>query len=161
MKRLLGSLGCLLLSLTACVDLGPDRACTLIGSMGGVRVVVVKEIAPDLDRLQLKVCWAGNCHQHPVDLRPGPNSINEECQGSRPADTCSASDIPDGTSVGFVKISDLPEGPITISASGVRDGRQVKWAATTVMTDVDYPNGPNCGAGARQAGLTVAAEGLR
>lgn len=161
MKRTLGSLGCALLVLVGCANLGIERACTSIGSLGGVGVVVVQEIAPDVDNLRLKVCWAGDCRQLPVDLRPGSISVDEGCQGSGPDAACSATAVPDGTSTGFVEIADLPEGPITVSASGVHDGHQVHWAATTVVTELTYPNGPDCGAGARQAVVTVAAEGLR
>jgi hypothetical protein len=156
-----GLVAAALLCLTSCGGSGPDRACTLIGSLAGVRVSVVKELAPKVRSVRLTVCWSGSCQEHPVDLQPGSVTVDQGCSGSGPDAACSATAVPDGTSVGFVEITDLPDGPITVSATGVRAGKTVGWPEVTVPTVLTEPNGPGCGGGARQAAVTVSAEGLR
>jgi len=66
-----------------------------------------------------------------------------------------------GTGVGFVEIAELPDGPITVRATAVRAQKSVRWPEITVPTELTQPNGPDCGGGARQAEVTITAQGLR
>lgn len=161
MRRALGLAASALFLLTSCAGPGPERACTLIASLGGVQVSVVKELAPKVRSVRLTVCWSGSCQEHPVDLQPGSVTVDQGCSGSTPDAACSATAVPDGTTVGFVEITDLPDGPITVRATGVRAGKTVRWSEITVPTELTEPNGPGCGGGARQAAVTVSADGLR
>jgi hypothetical protein len=151
----------LMIALSSCAVLVPQHACTAIGSVPGVGVTVAEDVSSQLSGVRLSVCWSGRCRQYPVDLRPGATPVGQGCEGSSPDAVCSATVVPDGTLVGFVQIADLPEGPLTVSGSGVRAGRKVRWSELNVQARPSFPNGPDCGAGAPQASVTLRATGLR
>lgn len=148
------------LLLTSCGTFVPERACTLIGTVPGVQLVVAKDIAAQVSGVRLKVCWAARCQERTVDLRPGSVSGDQGCDSASPGAVCSASASPDQTLTGFVQIADLPDGAVTVSATGLRERRWTRWQAVTVATRRSYPNGPDCGAGAPAASVRLDATGL-
>ncbi len=145
--------------LTGCTA-GP-RACTAIGSAPGVSVTVDATAAEDVSGLELTVCWEDVCRDAPVELSPGSDSVDQGCDSDGPDAPCSASAVPNGTLVGFASVEGLPAEPIKIRAVLIKDGKERQLPEATVMAAATYPNGPDCGAGANQAKITIGSNGIR
>ena len=143
-----------------------ERSCTMIGSVSGVAVTVDQTMAADLDRLSLRVCWLPDstrptCRNTVVELTPGFDSVDQGCAPGGPDAVCSATATPDGTSVGFVELGDLPSGPITVSGTATTAGQRRPLAPVALTASPTYPNGPDCGVGGTQATVTLGSDRLR
>ena len=106
--------GAVLLLASACS--APRRAsvCTEIGASPGVGVTVEQASAAGVTALSLRVCWAGDCTDHAVELSPGSDTVDQGCEGDEPDAACSATVVPNGTLVGFVEVPGLPVGEVQI-----------------------------------------------
>jgi hypothetical protein len=145
--------------LTGCTA-GP-QPCTAIGSAPGVTVTVDAAAADDVTGLELTICWEDSCRDAPVELRPGSDSVDQGCDSDGPDAACSATAVPNGTLVGFADVEGLPAGPIKVRAVMIKNGAERQLPEVTVMAAVTYPNGPDCGAGANQAKITIGTKGVR
>jgi hypothetical protein len=122
---------------------------------------VLAPYAAQVDDVRLEVCWAGQCQEREVELAPGSDTVDQGCSGPDPDDTCSATAVPNATKVGFVEVTGLPAGPITIAGTLTVDGRRVKLAEVSRTAETTYPNGPQCGAGGNQAAIEIDQSGIR
>jgi hypothetical protein len=152
------AVACLLL-LTGCST--PTLACTEIGSVSGVSVTVLAPYAAKVDGVRLEVCWAGQCQERDVELAPGNDPVDQGCSGPDPEDVCSATAVPNGSKVGFVELTGLPAGPMTVAATLTVNGRRVPVAEVTRTAETTYPNGPQCPAGGNQAAIQIDHTGIR
>ena len=135
-------------------------ACTEIGAPSGVNVTVEKEVAKQVRSVILTICHQGDCQDHPVQLIPGSDSVDQGCTGSGPDAACSATAAPNGSKVGFVQV-ELPSAKLKVSAMVIRTGTPHKLSPIEVEAKTTYPNGPNCPAGGNQTKITIGPEGLR
>jgi hypothetical protein len=135
-------------------------ACTEIGAPSGVNVTVEKEIAEQVRSVVLTICDAGDCQDHPVELIPGSDSVDQGCTGPGSDAACSATAVPNGSKVGFLQ-AELQAAKLEISALVVRTGKPQKLSPIEVEAKATFPNGPNCPAGGNQTKITIGAEGLR
>jgi hypothetical protein len=135
-------------------------ACTEIGAPSGLNVTVDREIAEQVRSVMLTVCHAGDCQDHPVELIPGSDSVDQGCTGRGPDAACSATAVPNGSKLGFVQVA-LPPAKLKISALVIRTGKPQKLGPIEVGAKATYPNGPNCPAGGNQTKITIGPEGLR
>jgi hypothetical protein len=149
----------LLLLLAGCS--APTEACTEIGSVSGIAVTVLAPYAAQVDGVRLEVCWAGQCQEREVQLAPGSDTADQGCSGTDPEDTCSATAVPNDTKVGFVEMTGLPAGAITIAGTLTVDGRRVQLAEVSQTAETTYPNGPRCGPGGNQAAIEIDQSGIR
>ncbi len=154
-----GAAAVLTVLVAGCTPIGP--VCTEIGAPSGVAVTVESSIANGLGDLRLRVCVADACTDHRVELQPGSVTVGETCAGTDPSSVCSASAAPDGTSVGFVDIADLPAAALAISGSYRRAGATTSIPSTTVTAAPTHPNGPACPAGGNQVAVRLSPTGLR
>ncbi|MBO2460664.1 hypothetical protein [Actinomadura violacea] len=150
-------LGLALLALTACGFGSDERDCTLIGSGSGVNVDIA---APDASRVasaSVRVCWDRTCRTARLALRPSTTTVPQGCDGEAPDAACAASASPDGGRNGFARVADLPESPVQVTLT-LRDqhGRALLDQGVRLTPKATYPNGPHCGRGGTQAGVTVA-----
>ncbi|WP_152361423.1 hypothetical protein [Microlunatus speluncae] len=162
MTGIRGAFGTIILAivvLTGCAA-GP-RACTAIGSAPGVSVTVDATAAGDVTGLELTVCWEDVCRDAEVQLSPGSDSVDQGCDSDGPDAPCSATAVPNDTLVGFANVEGLPAGPVKIRAVMIKAATEQKLPEATVMAAVTYPNGPDCGAGANQAKITIGPDGIR
>jgi hypothetical protein len=135
-------------------------ACTAIGAPSGVNVTVENEIAGQVRKVTLTICHADDCQDHPVDLIPGSDSVDQGCTGTGPDAACSATAVPNGSKVGFVQ-AELPVGTLKISATVIRAGKPQRLGPIDVEAKATYPNGPSCPAGGNQTKITIGPQGLR
>ena len=135
-------------------------ACTEIGAPSGVNVTVEKEIAEQVRSVVLTICDAGDCQDHPVELIPGSDSVDQGCTGRGPDAVCSATALPNGSKLGFVQVA-LPPAKLKISAMVIRLGKPQELSPIEVEAKATHPNGPNCPAGGNQTKITIGADGLR
>jgi hypothetical protein len=135
-------------------------ACTEIGAPSGVNVTVEKEIAEQVRSVVLTICDAGDCQDHPVELIPGSDSVDQGCTGPGSDAACSATAVPNGSKVGFVQ-AELRAAKLKISATVSGTGNPQKLSPIEVEARATFPNGPNCPAGGKQTKITIGAEGLR
>ncbi|ATE53194.1 MULTISPECIES: hypothetical protein [Actinosynnema] len=146
-----------LLALAGCGGAGGGTACTLIGAEAGVALDVD---LPGAGSGTLRLCGAGGCADHPVELRDERVVVTTSCTGTRPDDTCGAVSGPGGGRAGFVPVPELTGEPVTatlvlLDAAGaelLRHTGELRPRATR-------PNGPGCPPEAAQAALSVAADG--
>jgi hypothetical protein len=148
-----------LLVLAACGP--PEVACTEIGSPSGVAVTVLAPYAERVDGVRLEVCWSGPCTEDAVELAPGSDTVDQGCSGSDPDDTCSATAVPNETLVGFLPVSGLPAGEVTVRGTVAVAGRAVTLTEVTRSAETTYPNGPQCGPGGNQLAITIDQAGIR
>ena len=135
-------------------------ACTEIGAPSGVNVTVEREVAKQVRSVILTICHDGDCQDHPDDLIPGSDSVDQGCTGSALDAACSATAAPNGSKLGFVQ-ADLPSAKLKISATVIRTGKPHRLSPIEVEAQATYPNGPNCPAGGNQTKITIGVEGLR
>ena len=135
-------------------------ACTEIGAPSGVNVTVEKEVAKQVRSVILTICYQGDCQDHPVQLIPGSDSVDQGCTGSGPDAACSATAAPNGSKVGFVQV-ELPSAKLKVSAMIIRTGTPHKLSPIEIEAKTTYPNRPNCPAGGYQTKITIGPEGLR
>ncbi|HSU35534.1 MAG TPA: hypothetical protein VLJ88_07735, partial [Propionibacteriaceae bacterium] len=95
--------GAVLLLASACTAPGVV-GCTEIGAPPGVGVTVEKASAAGVTALSLRVCWAGDCTDHEVELSPGSDTVDQGCANDEPDAACSATAVPNDTVVGFVEV---------------------------------------------------------
>ena len=157
--RCRGLVAACLVLLAGCSPL-EGAACTEIGAPSGVNVTVEKEIAELVRSVILTICHEGDCQDHPVELIPGSNSVDQGCTGPGPDAACSATAAPNGSKVGFVQV-ELPSAKLKVSAMVIRTGKPQKLSPIEVEAKTTYPNGPNCPAGGNQTKITIGPEGLR
>jgi hypothetical protein len=148
-----------LLVLAACSP--PEVACTEIGSRSGVAVTVLAPYAAQVKGVRLEVCWSGPCAEDTVELSPGSDTVDQGCSGSDPDDTCSATAVPNGTLVGFLPVTELPAGEVTVRGTVTVAGRAVTLAEVTRRAEASYPNGPQCGPGGNQLAVAIDQDGIR
>ncbi|ACU35506.1 hypothetical protein [Actinosynnema mirum] len=146
-----------LLALAGCGDAGGGTACTLIGAVAGVTLDVD---LPGAGSGTLRLCGAGGCADHPVELRDERVVVTTSCSGTRPDDTCGAVSGPGPGKVGFVVVPELTEEPVTATLV-LRDAAGVELLRHTgeLRPLATRPNGPGCTPEAAQAGVSVAADG--
>lgn len=145
---------------TGCTAGAPGRACTEIGSVAGVSVVVEREVAAGAPTLDLTICQS-DCVEAAVPLEPGAVTVGETCSPGGPDGSCSASSSPDGTLVGFIDVPSLTVGEVRVRGELTTAGSTTALDEITVAAEATYPNGRDCPAGGPQAVLRVTATGLR
>lgn len=153
------ALGAALLVLAACGSAGhgAERPCTEIGAQPGLSVAVSAPDAERVESVSLRVCWDGTCREPRVELQPSSTAVPMGCDGAGPDAGCGASASPDGGKSGFAHVEGLPEAlvRVTLTLRGA-GGRTLLDERVDVTPKATFPNGPDCGEGAPQAGLTVA-----
>ena len=148
-----------LLVLAACSS--PEIACTEIGSPSGVAVTVLAPYAAKVEGVRLEVCWSDPCVEDTVELSPGSDTVDQGCSGPDPDDPCSATAVPNGTLVGFLPVTGLPSGDVTVRGTVTVAGRAVTLAEVTRSAETTYPNGPQCGPGGNQVAITIDQAAIR
>ena len=151
--------GAVLLLVSACS--APSVGCTEIGASPGVGVTVEKATAAGVTALSLRVCWAGDCTDHQVELSPGSDTIDEGCDSDEPDAACAGTVVPNGTLVGFVEVPVLPAGEVQIGATLRQGQRSTRLPRVAIRVETTYPNGPRCEPAANQAHVTIGADGVR
>ncbi|HJQ45006.1 MAG TPA: hypothetical protein VJ870_01615 [Amycolatopsis sp.] len=137
-----------LLLVTACgARPGAGQHCTAIGAPAGIAIEVAPPVA-SMTSLTLDVCWNGSCHAYPVPLAASTTPAEQTCTGAM----CAVPLRQTGGRHGFADIPDLPTIPVEVTVSG---------HTADVTPRLQYPNGPDCGAGGAQAGLVLDETGLR
>ena len=137
------------------------RACTEIGAMSGVSILVDRSIAPELATIRLEVCWADQCQIRDVTLQVKTEATEvSPCPSDDPDGSCSASTVPTPDKIGFAEVADLPAGVIKISTTIPRAGRKALPASIDVAATTTYPNGPQCPGQGNQADVTLYADGF-
>ena len=147
-------------ALTGCTQ--PQQACTEIGALSGVSILVDRSIAPELSSVKLKICWADQCQTRDVTLE-----VNSEptevppCPADDPNGSCSASMVPTADKVGFADVVDLPTGAIMVSATIPRPGRKTLRTTINAQAATTFPNGPQCPGQGNQAKVNLYNNGFR
>jgi len=152
--------GAVLLLASACTAPGAV-GCTEIGASPGVGVTVEKASAANVTALRLRVCWAGDCTDHEVELSPGSDTVDQGCESDEPDAACSATVVPNDTLVGFVEIPGLPAGEVQIGATLQHGKRSTRLPEVAIQAETAYPNGPQCEPAANQAQVTIGRDGVR
>ncbi|MEV0613063.1 hypothetical protein AB0I81_07030 [Nonomuraea sp. NPDC050404] len=138
---------------TACA---PEIACTAIGSMEGVQVTVEPAMAGRVESLAMEVCWDGSCKRSSPELMPETRPGEQTCSG----DTCGVEAVRTGGKFGFGTVAGLPKRPVEVRLTLREAGSEPVLERTIKVTPkATFPNGPDCGEGAPQAALIVAADG--
>ncbi|GAA2865178.1 hypothetical protein [Nonomuraea rubra] len=145
----------LLATLTACSS--GERPCTMMASLEGVHVDVDQAVAARAEHLAIEVCWDGACRRSSGELMPATRQGEQTCSG----DTCSVTAVRTGAKFGFGTVSGLPKRPVEVrlTLSGAGGSEPVPARTIRVTPKATFPNGPDCGEGAPQVKLTVAADG--
>lgn len=153
------ALGAMLFTLAGCGSqkAGAERQCTEIGSSPGLSLDVRAPYAARVASASLKVCWDRTCRTPMVELRPSSRAVSSGCGGDGPYAVCGASASPDGGKTGFAQLTGLPKAQVEATVV-LRDarGRTLLDRRVGLTPKATFPNGPGCGEGAPQAGLTVA-----
>ena len=147
-------------ALTGCSQ--QPQACTEIGALSGVSILVDRSIAPELSSVKLKICWADQCQTRDVTLQVNtePTQVSP-CPTDDPDGSCSASMVPTADKVGFADVADLPAGTITVSATIPRPGQKTLRTKIDVEATTTYPNGPQCPGQGNQAKVNLYDNGFR
>jgi hypothetical protein len=144
----------LLACLTAC-SYG-QAPCTLRAGLEGVHVEVDQAVAARAGHLAMEVCWDGACRRSSGELMPSTRVTGHTCEG----EACSATAVRTGGKFGFGTISGLPKRPVEVRLTLGDGGSEPVLTRTIRVTPrATFPNGPDCGEGAPQVTLTVAADG--
>ncbi|MCP2354496.1 hypothetical protein HD597_001516 [Nonomuraea thailandensis] len=127
-----------------------------MGSLEGVHVNVDQAVSARAERLAMEVCWDGTCRRSSGELMPATRPGEQTCSG----DTCSVTAVRTGGKFGFGTISGLPKRPVEVRLTLGDGGPEPVLTRTIRVTPkATFPNGPDCGEGAPQVTLTVAADG--
>lgn len=153
-RRLL-TITALCAALTGCALFEP-RACTMIGTSVGVSMDIKAPLAARVAHAEVEVCWSGRCRTSKAMVNQGSRTVEETCSG----DTCSARAEPTADKWGFADVADLPKSPVELRVI-LRDGKnaQILSVKGTVTPKGQFPNGPDCGEGGPQAGVTIEGDG--
>jgi hypothetical protein len=150
-------------TLAACGDgspLGGGRACTGIGTPVGVSVDIDSGYAAKVGAAKLQVCWDGTCRTSNVELSPSSRGSALPCTGTGPTAVCGAQAVPTGGKNGFATVTDLPVKPVDATLTLTDPaGAPLAERALRITPKLLYPNGPDCGSGGPQTGLTVSPDG--
>ncbi|WP_158886694.1 hypothetical protein [Amycolatopsis anabasis] len=156
--RAFPAIGLLFLA-TACgapAGAGDGHPCTEIGTPVGISIDIAAPLADRARAVNVTVCWAGSCQAPRVDLFPSSEAGQSGCAG----EVCSAQARPTGAKHGFADVPGLPASPVRVTLALVSEsGSTFSERVLEVTPALAYPNGPDCGAGGPQAGLTVAPDG--
>lgn len=140
---------------------GAGRSCAAAGSPPGLSVAIPAPHAARTASAYLRVCWGDTCRHPRVELRSSAMAVSRNCDadahaGSAACAAAAAPDAPDARKFGFARVADLPTSPVKVTLR-LRDsqGRTFLDRRIELVPEPTRPNGPRCGDGAPQAGLTI------
>lgn len=136
-------------------------ACTEIGVMEGVGLNVVGPLAADAAKAMIAVCEGEECQAQEIEVVASSTAVPQDCEGTDPDDSCSATMVPDGNKSGFAAFANLPESEVRVTVSlWDENDTQIFLEETNLTPQRIYPNGPQCDNGGVQLGLTVTDDGI-
>ncbi|MEO3926583.1 hypothetical protein ABGB07_22355 [Micromonosporaceae bacterium B7E4] len=147
-----------LTALAGCTRTG-EKTCNLIDTPKGIGITIDATIAERVDTAEMTVCWDGSCQTQPVALRESSRTVDDGCIESGPDTVCAAREEPTGEEAGFVRLPDMPPGPVevTVALADLAGSRIVNETLTLDPKMVDSPG--ECGGIRSQGQITVSADG--
>lgn len=145
------------LALTVACSDGPTRVCTLAAAMPGIGIDIDAATAARADTVQAHACWGGTCQDVTAKVLPSTGVGATSCTG----EVCVAQATPVPGKHGFAEFPGIVPGPVDLTLTLLdASGSAVGTRRITVTALPSYPNGPNCGGDAPQAGVLVTDSGI-
>lgn len=141
----------------ACSDSPGPRPCTLIAAVPGIGIDVDAATAARTETVQAHACWGGSCQDATAKLYPSTGVGATSCTG----ELCVAQSTPLPGKHGNATLPGIVPGPVDLTLTLLdASGTTVGTRRITVTAKPSYPNGPDCGADAAQAGVLVTESGI-
>lgn len=141
----------------ACSDNPGNRQCTLIAAVPGIGIDVDAATAARTATVQAHACWGGTCQDATAQLFPSTGVGATSCTG----DVCAAQATPLPGKHGNATLPGIVPGPVDLTLTLLdASGTEVGTRRITVTAKSSYPNGPDCGPDAAQAGVLITESGI-